>query len=296
MATARGREGARIISALETMWSTIQARHPGVPDAVVITGAALPAKPTKAKRAAYQHWGHLTPDRWRAEDGKVPELFVAAELLERGGQAVLEALLHSAAHGLAATRGIVDRSSDGLRWHNKKFAALAVEVGLQPPERAAQTIGFSDAPIKDATAASYRAAIRRLEEARLPVVPGDGDQAEDQAEGEGEEESDEPKKIKSGGKRYAVVCKCLPEPRRLQVTPKAYGKGDRQGGIACKWCGSEFQPETDEAAEAFDAYDDDPLPVAEETPTEAPADVAAAGSEWAGEEPDGEEPMPEDQP
>ncbi|MFG3229879.1 hypothetical protein ACGF07_34540 [Kitasatospora sp. NPDC048194] len=294
MANPRGREGARIISALETMWSTIQARHPGVPDAVVITGTVLPTKPTKAKRSAYQHWGHLTPDRWRAEDGKVPELFVAAELLERGGQAVLEALLHEAAHGLAATRGIVDRSSDGLRWHNKKFAALAVEVGLQPPERAAQTIGFSDAPIKDGTAGAYRAAIRRLEEARLPVVPGDGDQAE--AAAEGEEGSDEPKKIKSGGKRYAVVCKCLPEPRRLQITPKAYGKGDRQGGIACKWCGSEFGPETDEAAEAFDAYDDDPLPTgADEAPAEAPA-APGADPEWAGEEPEGDEPPAEDQP
>ncbi|MFJ9523243.1 hypothetical protein ACIRPK_34010, partial [Kitasatospora sp. NPDC101801] len=89
--TPKGREGARIISAMENMWAAIQARHPDVPDAVVITGSGLPNKRSKAKRAAYQKYGHLNPDRWvdAEASGRRPELFIAGELLERGGEVVL---------------------------------------------------------------------------------------------------------------------------------------------------------------------------------------------------------------
>ncbi|MQS18005.1 hypothetical protein F7Q99_39110 [Streptomyces kaniharaensis] len=291
----RGREGARIITALETMWAAIQARHPHVPDAVVITGSGLPSKKSKAKRSAYQKYGHLTPDQWADPEntGRRPELFVAGELLERGGEAVLETMLHEAAHGIAVTRSIVDCSSDGLRWHNRKFAELAREVGLEPPKRAAQTYGFSDAVLLPATAAAYASAIRKLEAARLPFLEGEPSKQEDQEQAE-----EEPKKKRTSGKRYPIVCRCTPEPRRMQVTPKTYGKGTKRGAILCGLCGSEFAPENDDAAEAFDSYDDEPettqatteaVPVAVPAArTEEPPSPPEADSAWAGEEPEPE--------
>ena len=294
----KGREGARIITALETMWAAIQTRHPDVPDAVVITGSGLPSKKSKAKRSAYYKLGHLNPDRWvEAEaSGRRPELFIAGELLERGGEAVLETMLHEAAHGIAVKRDIKDCSSDGLRWHNKKFAALATEVGLEPPKRAAQTIGFSDALMVPATAAAYGAAIRKLEAARLPFLEGGPVKPEDQEEAEAEE----PKKKRTSGKRYPIVCSCKPEPRRMQVTPKTYGKGKKKGAILCGLCGSEFLPEDDNATEAFDSYAAEPEEdeAAQAVPLVVPVAVPAARVEEppAAEEADPEWSMEEPEP
>ncbi|MFD8706862.1 hypothetical protein ACFV1W_30380 [Kitasatospora sp. NPDC059648] len=270
---SRTREGARIVTALETMWAAIQARHPDVPDVVVITGSGMPKKTSKARRAAYQKFGNLDPDRWVDAEaaGRRPELFVAGELLDKGGAAVLETMLHEAAHGIAVTRGIRDRSSDGGRWHNRKFAALAGEVGLEPPAKAAKTIGYCETLLKPQTAAAYGAAIRKLEAARLPHLEGEGAGGEEEA-AEGEEPT-EPKKG-SSGKRYPIQCRCE-EPRRMQVTPKVYcPKKDQRGGIWCSFCESEFEPATPEAAEAFDSYE--PQPAAEGEQQDVPVAVPAA--------------------
>ncbi|WP_219419925.1 hypothetical protein [Pseudonocardia nigra] len=42
---------------------------------------------------------------------------------------MLGTLLHEAAHGVATTRGIKDTSRQG-RYHNRKFAELAEELGI----------------------------------------------------------------------------------------------------------------------------------------------------------------------
>lgn len=42
---------------------------------------------------------------------------------------VLGTLLHEAAHGVASTRGIKDTSRQG-RYHNRRFAQLATELGI----------------------------------------------------------------------------------------------------------------------------------------------------------------------
>ena len=59
------------------------------------------------------------------------ELFIAGELLAAGGRAVIEVMLHEAAHALAAARDIKDTSAEGDRYHNKRFVALAAELGLR---------------------------------------------------------------------------------------------------------------------------------------------------------------------
>jgi len=297
----RAHEGARIISALEQMWGAVQAKHPEVPDAVVITGTGTPKKSSQAKRATYQKLGHLAADRWvdAEREGRRPELFIAGELLDKGGAAVLETMLHEGAHALASARGILDCGKDHGRWHNKKFAELAKEMGLQPPLKAWPTIGFSEALITPATTAAYQSAIRRLETARLPFLDGGGvaQPGEEQAEeGEGEEK----KGGTRAGKRGAVTCRCDP-PRRMQVTPKVF----ERGAILCGECAAPFTPEKPEvfvpkkergkAAADPRATDDQGEPVPSVAVPAARAAEPEAELDWEMEEPPVEpEPVLED--
>jgi hypothetical protein len=59
----------------------------------------------------------------------------AGELLAADGRAVLEVTLHKAAYALAVLRGVRAPSAEGNRYHNKRFVALATEMGPAGPER-----------------------------------------------------------------------------------------------------------------------------------------------------------------
>ena len=58
---------------------------------------------------------------------------ISGEGLARTPREVLGTLLHEAAHALAAARGITGTSRQG-RYHNKKYARLADELGLDVAE------------------------------------------------------------------------------------------------------------------------------------------------------------------
>jgi hypothetical protein len=224
-----GAHGTRIIGALESAWHEIQRRHPEIPDVVMITGSGMP------RRGSMVKLGHHHAERWvdAAAQGRRPELFVAGETIAMGGTKVLETMLHEAAHALAFTRGRIKDTSSAGRWHNKRFAALAVELGLEPPKRAEPVLGFSTCAISAATVAVYAATIRKVDSATLPhlgKLPGE------EADPEGEEEGEGGKKRTRGGRRTAVECGCTPEPRRLQVTPKAV----EDGPIICGLCEQRF--------------------------------------------------------
>jgi hypothetical protein len=77
---------------------------------------------------------------------------------------VLGTLLHEAAHGLAQARSIQDTSRQG-RYHNRRYATLAYELGLEvtiiPP------IGWSATTVPEPTASAYAA---RLEELAAALV------------------------------------------------------------------------------------------------------------------------------
>lgn len=72
---------------------------------------------------------------------------------------MLGTLLHEAAHGIAATRGIQDTSRQG-RYHNRRFQALAHEVGIEV-ERT-KDIGYSATTVPTATAEQYTPAVTAL--------------------------------------------------------------------------------------------------------------------------------------
>jgi hypothetical protein len=72
---------------------------------------------------------------------------------------VLGTLLHEAAHGLAQARRIADTSRQG-RYHNRRYATLAGELGLQVAS--VQPIGWSVTTVPDTTAAAYAGQLEDL--------------------------------------------------------------------------------------------------------------------------------------
>ncbi|WP_404871060.1 hypothetical protein ACI1MP_37945 (plasmid) [Kitasatospora griseola] len=262
--------GSTIIRTLEAAWSAMRGHHPDLPAVVMITGhGRRPGKDSVT-------WGHHWAGRWTAADGTAvrAELFAGGELLALGGRRIMQTLLHEGVHALATVKGIKDTSSNG-RYHNKTFAKMATEFGLQPPsEPDDRRRGYSNCLLTDEAAERYAAVIARLDTdlghriedplARLIAAQASGPgeelaaaiELQPGAEGTELPEPPEPKRrteTPRGGKRLAIVCRCLTHPvrdahggqrdeegpRRIQATP-----GLLDGGpIICGTCGAEFEPE-----------------------------------------------------
>jgi hypothetical protein len=226
--------GARIITVLEAAWSVIRQQHPDVPRVVMITGSKQ-----QHGGARLGHYGH---DLWSVrEQGRAPELFIAGELFAEGGRAVLLVLLHEASHGVAKVRGDKDTSSAG-RYHNRKFVKIAEELGLKGPARPVPVHGWSFCTLPDTTAAAYAAVVDAIDAAHLPYLgaPGSTPLPGDEDEPGTDEQDDTGKSKKKGGRagrRFAIECGC-DEPRRIQITPKAY----EAGPLLCGLCTKPFAP------------------------------------------------------
>jgi hypothetical protein len=145
-----------MVAALEHAWTTIRAHHPDVPQVVVVLGAG-----SEARRGLFK-WGHFAAARWQVADTNQPEVLVSGEGLKRGARAVLATLLHEAAHGLANTRGVKDTSRQG-RWHNRRFATLAGELGLQVAKDS--KTGWSQTSLTDRLATRYAGQLTGLDAA-----------------------------------------------------------------------------------------------------------------------------------
>ena len=73
---------------------------------------------------------------------------------------MLGTLLHEAAHALADARGITDTSRQG-RYHNKKYALLAAELGLEVAEDS--RFGWTVTTVPAATAERYASQLAALD-------------------------------------------------------------------------------------------------------------------------------------
>lgn len=204
---------AGLLTALETAWAAIRARHPEVPDAVLIVGSGSPAKPNAAMK-----WGHFAKLRWQHGDTQLPEVLVSGEGLKRTPQEVLVTLLHEATHGLADTRGIQDTSRQG-RWHNRKFATLAAELGLSASKD--DKLGYSPCTLTEKSAVDYADTITGLAKAlnayRHP-------------------ESFEGKQRTNNNNGVSCECEC---PRKIRLSVTAFDEGP----IVCACCGTAFLPD-----------------------------------------------------
>jgi hypothetical protein len=143
-----------LLAALEHAWQTIRTRHPDVPDAVLVVASG-----SEGKRL---NLGHFAPHRWQVNGTDRHEVLVGGEGLQRGPLEVLGTLLHEAAHGLAQARQVQDTSRGG-RYHNRRYATLARELGLAVA--AVKPIGWSATTVPDHTAGVYAGQLEELQAA-----------------------------------------------------------------------------------------------------------------------------------
>jgi hypothetical protein len=138
---------AALVGALDTAWAAIRARHPEVPAAVIVVGSG-----SSSSKNAELKWGHFASLRWQHGDARLPEVLVSGEGLRRTPPEVFTTLLHEATHALADVRGIKDTSRQG-RYHNKRFATLAAELGLTATEDS--KLGWSPCTLQPTTTGHY---------------------------------------------------------------------------------------------------------------------------------------------
>ncbi len=197
-----------LLAALEHTWAQIRARHPEVPAAVLVV-----APGGDGRRLA---WGRFAAGRWQHAGAARPEVLVGGEGLRRPARQVLGTLLHEAAHGLAGQRGVRDTSRAG-RYHNRRYKALAEELGLAVAE--AGPVGWSATSVPDPTAAAYAGVLGELS-ARLVLW-----------------RHREARASQAGGSRNLLACACGC-PRRIRVAPATLDLAP----IVCAACGQPFTP------------------------------------------------------
>lgn len=225
---AMGQLGADVVAsplvrALEAAWAAIRKRHPGVPPVVIVLGSGV-------ERGSHTKHGHFHGGAgWRVDHTGRPEVLIAGESLSRSAEDIFATLLHEAVHALNHAREVSDTTRGG-RYHNRKFASAARELGFavedMPPHGMARTVLTPD--LID----EYQGAIGDIHaELRISRDAPETGRARTRSG--------------AGGRPVTVVCACKPA-RRLQVYPATSACGP----ITCGVCGSEFTAPGAESARA----------------------------------------------
>jgi hypothetical protein len=202
--------GSSLVAALEQAWAAIRARHPEVPEVVLVVASG------SGPRGGVEKWGHFAGARWELGDqGERSEVLIGGEGLRRGAAEVLETLLHEAAHGLAHVREIEDTSRQG-RYHNRRYRGLAEQLGLRVEQM--QPFGWTRTELKEETRLAYALVIEELALAlvlwRREEAAGAGGRAKS---------------------RNLLACECSCG-RKIRVAPATL----EQGPIVCGVCEEEF--------------------------------------------------------
>jgi hypothetical protein len=212
-----------LVAACEEAWAAIQDHHPELPAAVVVLGSGV-------ERGRLVKLGHWWSGRWVA-DGKVRgEVLLAGEALHLPPAAVFEVLLHEAAHGLSAARGVKDTSRGG-RYHNARFRDAAEEVGLlvepMPP------YGLARTTLSPVGQERYAGAVARLGDAMRIARQVEALSVAGAGQGQGAEGAGaEPGRSRSRTSALAQ-CGC---GRKLRMAPTVLAAGP----VLCGLCGAEF--------------------------------------------------------
>lgn len=199
-----------LLQALDVLWSRLRVQVPDLPSARI---SVAPMPPS----------ANHGPERWQKDpDGTVSGLVVDAETLRRGPDAVLEAVLHHAAHMLAWTRGISDTTMRG-GYHNAAYLTAAEEVGFEWTDDCVRTPsqGYASPSLTDDTRAAYADEIAAVGEAIPQVLP---------------HLVAPPPPRRPTPDRLNLQCKCTP-PRKLRMSKTVAALGP----ITCGVCGKDFE-------------------------------------------------------
>ena len=220
-----------LVRACEEAWADIRAHHPDLPDAVMILGSGV-------ERGRLVKLGHWWGGRWLADGDVRGEVLLAGEALHLPPAQVFEVLLHEAAHGLNAARGVKDTSRGG-RYHNQRFAGSARDVLLDV--KAMPPYGLASTSLSAAGEERYAGTVERLGEAmrivrQLERSAGVGESTgiEGSIGGSGSGAEAEGSDGRSRG-AVASSCGC---GRRMRMAPSVLAAGP----VLCGMCGAEFTP------------------------------------------------------
>ncbi|MGV9615171.1 hypothetical protein [Nocardia xishanensis] len=172
----------------------------------------------------------------------MPELFVGGEGFALGPRDVLGTLLHEAAHGIAATRGVKDTSRNGA-YHNGRYRDIAVEVGLTVDRDKGS--GWATTVVDDDTAQSYQREIDKLGTLLVAHRRSEHDFLADEpavADGEDAESAptDPDRKPAKPHNGYSLTCGCEPV-RRVRASQRTVDAGP----ILCGVCEQPFAVATE---------------------------------------------------
>ncbi|MDY6871005.1 MAG: hypothetical protein SV966_10935 [Actinomycetota bacterium] len=156
----------QLVQTLDHTYQALRAHHQDLPNAMITVETPHPAV---TNRLAY-----YTPEQiittGGTYDGRIVFLLPPRHrnhlpcAFTHGPETTFEVLIHESAHALAAARGIKDTSRGGT-YHNKRFAALATELGLEVDGDSAKCENTAAPP---ALIAQYRRHIDALRDA-LPT-------------------------------------------------------------------------------------------------------------------------------
>ncbi|MEW6470678.1 MAG: DUF6166 domain-containing protein [Actinomycetota bacterium] len=233
-----------LVAACEEAWKAIQDHHPEVPDAVVVLGSGV-------ERGRLVKLGHWWNARWLADGEVRGEVLLAGEALHLPPAAVFEVLLHEAAHGLSAARGVKDTSRGG-RYHNGRFRDAAEEVGLVVEPMA--PYGQARTSLSPPSEERYAGAIARLGDAMRIARQVEARTGAGISQGEGQEADGSGPGTGGTRSRTSALAQC-PCGRKLRMAPTVLAAGP----VLCGVCEAEFAGEprrTPEQAEELDSVVD----------------------------------------
>lgn len=199
---------------MERAWADIHWRHEDVPHIIAVMATAGDKR--------HPRRGHLLSSTWEPGPHGVAELVVARRVTELDGRALLEALLHEAAHGLAWARDVADLSGRAGLYHTAGYRTAATELGLTC--RRDRATGWSLTEMPRPLLARNRGTVRRLGAALASA--GDVDHV-------GADRS--PGEVSLPAAYALLMCPC---GRRIRMSLGVLARGP----VVCRICGDEFAP------------------------------------------------------
>ncbi|UGY93828.1 hypothetical protein [Streptomyces gobiensis] len=177
-------------------------------------------------------WADIQRHHPELPDLAAPESLIGESSSACGAELSFERLLHEAVHGIAAARGIRDTSRAG-RYHNRRFLAIAEELGLEHTDEPHPSSGFSLVAMTPDTRRRYRPTAERLHRALRAHTAATSTDTSRSFRGPAARHGSS-----GGGVRVKAVCEC---GRNVRVVPSVLA----QAPIMCGACGKQFRiPET----------------------------------------------------